>query len=116
MSPEEAENLFSEAYEKELSPEVQAAFDAVLEEHPALAADYEAFCGLFANIGLEISEGETPDLLAGVQAKLRQRSRGRYYRDRPKHMPKWTPILIALVTFLVLGTAFFAMGYLAALS
>ncbi len=117
MSPEEAENLFSEAYEKDLDAETQAAFDAALAENPELAADYEAFCALFANIGLELSEEETPDLLSGVQTKLRQRSRGRFYRDRYSEgqVPKWTPVLIALVSVVVLATTFFAMGYLAAL-
>ena len=114
MSPEEARDLFSEAYDGELSSEQEATFHALVATDEDLQLEYESFC-LFVGRTSELSVGDAPeiDLLAGVQAKIRQRSGGRFYRDRfaMKSGPgRMTPLMIALVMFGVLTIALLGMS------
>ena len=86
MTAAEARELFSEAYEHELDPARAAAFDAALANDPALASEYEAFTATLqlARGGSTAQRAATraPNLLPGVQRRLRARSRGRFYGDR----------------------------------
>ncbi|MCB9622598.1 MAG: hypothetical protein H6723_04585 [Sandaracinus sp.] len=139
MTGEEARERFSEAYDDELSAEERAAFDAALDADLALRAEYEDFRALLdgthalageddpdlhddvalrraflegTSLDGEGSEEPVPDLLPGVQKKIRERSRGRYYRDRFAERGKLaTPVLLAVVMALVLGMAWFGLSY-----
>ena len=138
MSADEARDLFSDAYDGTLSAEQQAAFDALLEQDEGLRVEYEelkelldethSLKAMFRDGGISEAEaleafvadrplpgeaGPTPDLLKGVQRKLRERSRGRFYRDRftEKRTMGWTPLILALLMVLILGVAWFGMSY-----
>jgi anti-sigma factor RsiW len=84
MAPEEARERFSEALDDALDPTARAAFESALARDEALRAEYADFAATFAALGQlgEADAEDAPDLLAGVQRRLRERSRGRYYRDR----------------------------------
>ncbi len=138
MSADEARDLFSDAYDGTLSAEQQSAFDALLESDNDLRVEYEelrelldetqGLKELFRDAGVSEAEaleafmadrplpGETeppPPLLRGVQRKLRERSRGRFYRDRftEKRTMGWTPLILALLMVLILGVAWFGISY-----
>jgi anti-sigma factor RsiW len=114
MSSDEARELFSEAFEGELEPERRAAFDEALAGDEELKKEYEDFLDTFrlvSRIGEEDAH-PPPDLLAGVQERLRKRSRGRYYRDRfsQRAGAGWMmPLLLAIVCLLVLGVAYYVL-------
>lgn len=115
MSPEEARNLFSEAFEGELDPERKKAFDAALAGDGELRHEYDEFVETFqfvARMGTAEDDEPTPDLLHGVQERLRKRSRGRFYRDRfsERAGPSWMlPLLLAMACVLVLASAWYAL-------
>jgi anti-sigma factor RsiW len=111
VSPEEAEERFSAAFDGELSEQEQAAFEATLKEHPELAEEYEEFAQTMREVAAfamedlgEEEEGEVPDLLSGVQDRLRERSRGRFYRDRFSRNARRGPPFILLVGLVMLVT------------
>jgi len=110
MSPDEARELFSEAYEGLLAPPAREAFDAALEADAALREEYEGFASLLREVRASARHTPPPevDLLGGVQGKLRRRSRGRYYRDRfaaRSGTGLTTPLVVATVMALVLVAA-----------
>lgn len=115
MTGDEARELFSEAFEGELSPERKAAFDEALANDPALLAEYEDFVETFRTMGRLAAAEEAepaPDLLRGVQDRLRRRSRGRYYRDRfsERMGAGWvTPLLAAMAALLLLAVAYYVL-------
>ena len=116
LTADEARDLFSDAYDGELSGAQQAAFEAALEADPALYAEWEDFRDLLRGthaLGAGPLEGEPEvDLLGGIQTKLRTRSRGRYYRDRfsARSGPSVvTPLLLALIMLTLLGVAWFGL-------
>jgi hypothetical protein len=99
MTAAQARELFSEAYEHELDPAQAEAFAAALAADPELAREYDAFVATLSGIvpalrggaasvrparGGESAapEAAAPNLLPGVQRRLRARSRGRFYGDR----------------------------------
>jgi len=83
VNPEEARDLFSEAYDGMLAGERLAAFEAALDSDPDLKAEYDELVDLLDEAhGLGEEEVEVPNLLPGVQKKLRERSKGKYYGDR----------------------------------
>jgi anti-sigma factor RsiW len=115
MTADEARELFSEAFEGELSPERKAAFDEAVANDPALHAEYDDFVDTFRTMG-RLAEAEeaqpAPDLLHGVQDRLRKRSRGRYYRDRfsERAGPGWVmPLLFAMVGLLLVALAWYLL-------
>lgn len=115
MSPDEARDLFSEAYEGELDDERRAAFHALLDADDELREEFDSFC-LFIGRTSELGLGEEGqvDLLAGVQEKIRERSGGRFYRDRfaMKSGPGlMTPLTIALVMIGVLAIAWIGLSF-----
>lgn len=114
MSPDQARDLFSEAFEGELDAERKSEFDAVLAADAELQHEYQEFVETFQIVGhLGGEEDEpAPDLLAGVQERLRKRSKGRYYRDRfsQRSGPSWVlPLLLAMMSVLVLALAWYAL-------
>lgn len=114
MSPDEARDLFSEAFEGDLEGERHAAFSAALDADMELKAEYDDFVETFQMMGRlgEMEEVEVPNLLPSIQERIRKRSRGRYYRDRfaKRAGPGWMMPLIASVTVLfLLGVAWYAI-------
>ncbi|MBX3245849.1 MAG: hypothetical protein KF901_01565 [Myxococcales bacterium] len=135
MTSDEARDRFSDAYEGELSAEEQAAFDAALAADEALAAEYDDFraflegTSALAGLGdlldlrddpslrreflMEPPPADAPDLLPGVQKKLRERSRGRYYRDRFAERSKLRafPLVLGIIMVLILALSWFGLSY-----
>ncbi len=113
MSPDEARDLFSEAFEGDLEPARKEAFDAALAQDGELRHEYDEFVETFRMVSaLGADEDEVPDLLHGVQERIRKRSRGRYYRDRFSERAGlgWVlPLLLAMASVLVLASAWYAL-------
>jgi anti-sigma factor RsiW len=115
VSPSEARELFSAAYDAELDAQEKAGFDAVLASDAALAAEYAAF-----RATLDVARSDltgidpTPDLLPGVQRRLRARSRGRFYADKFAEragLGMWSPLLVAAIMIGLLALLWLAVGY-----
>lgn len=116
MSAEEARERFSEAADEFLDDADQAAFDAALAAYPELRDEYALFRdtlgGLKALGSLDRELPATREILPGVQKKLRERSRGRYYRDRfAETQGEAWPLILALVTILSVTLAWFALQF-----
>jgi hypothetical protein len=57
---------------------------------------------------------ETPDLLAGVQRRIRRRSRGKFFADGwSTGQARLGYVLVAIVTLLLVVVAYFGMGPMA---
>ena len=116
MDSAQARDLFSEAFEGDLDEERRRAFDAVLAEDAALAAEYEDFVDTFKSLGklAEPASVQPPNLLPRIQERIRRRSGGRYYRDRFSRRsggPGWAmPVIAAVAVLLILGVAWFALS------
>jgi len=82
VNVEDAEALFSAAYDAELSVEDQREFDEALQQNTALAQRYTDFCATLETLKHSDRDVPTPDLLRGVQRRLRVQSGGRFYADR----------------------------------
>lgn len=84
MTSDEARELFSAAYDGELDEAQKRDFDAALAADEELAVEFRELEALLREASAMGEEGEeaAPDLLAGVQKRIRARSRGRFYRDR----------------------------------
>jgi anti-sigma factor RsiW len=83
MTPAEARELFSAALEGELDAARSRELQACLAADPELQREYAAFEATFALVRARKEQAApAPDLLAGVQERLRARSRGRFYADR----------------------------------
>ena len=116
LDPEQARDLFSEAFEAELDDVTQARFDATLAAHATLAEEYEAFVALFAGTRA-LDALEAPDLLPHVQRKLRERSRGRFYRDRFSQLgPGWTTSMALVMVLLLIVLVMAASSWVVPLS
>lgn len=120
MTSDEARDLFGDAVEGTLAAAQKQALDAALASDPELRDEYEAYRLVVkgaAAIGAEPETDEgagapSPDLLAGVQSRLRRRSRGRFYRDRfsQESGPRSPiPVLVAIVVALTLAAGWVAM-------
>ena len=113
MTSDEARDLFSAAYDAQLSAAEQQAFDAALREDPALARQYAAFCETLDAVAVEATgapeaPGATPNLLPGIQRRLRSASGGRYYGDRfaERSGVGWfQPWMLLLGLLLLIGVA-----------
>lgn len=121
MTRDEARENFSAAFDGELG-DARADFDALLREDAELREEYEEFVQLLRetqSLALDEDRPEadgapTPDLLAGVQKKLRVRSGGRFYRDRFSEGAARglsVPMLLAAVMLLVLVGLFVALNW-----
>lgn len=111
MTSDQARERFDEAFEGELSREVEVAFEAALAADPSLRDEWETFVATMREVrGLSLhdEEASAPALAAGVQHKLRVRSRGRFYRDRFASVGRrelLVPVLLAVVAVLVVLVA-----------
>ncbi len=119
MTPDDARDLFSQAYDGELTGDQQRAFDALLEGDEGLRREFEGFRAMMQqtrSLGSdELDAAPPPEFVASVQDRIRRRSRGRYYRDRfatssgPAAM---MPLMLGLVVMLTLGIAYFVLNYI----
>ena len=119
MNAEQARGMFSAAWEAQLDDAQQLAFDSALERDPALAAEYAAFCATFEAVSGTSSNGPAPDLLRGVQKRLRNASGGRFYGDRfaeRSGVGRFAPWLWLTALALLLGVVWLAFGLLGQLS
>lgn len=84
MTPAEARERMHDALDGELSEADKRDFDRVLASDAALRAEYETLTRLLNETRSLASEPKAAqvDLLSGVQQRLRERSGGRFYRDR----------------------------------
>jgi anti-sigma factor RsiW len=104
VTADEARDRFSYAAEGSLTGDDLAAFERVLDEDVALRAEYDRFReSLHAMRGLAVRVPREREvvLLAGVQRKIRTRSRGRYYRDRFASHASTRVLLMPLVLAIV---------------
>ncbi len=116
MTADEARELFSDALEGELDPARLGELQAALARDPALAREYEAFVQTLRRVrGAEAPPAGAPDLLPGVQRRLRERSRGRFYADRfaeRRGRGLAQPLLLGLVLLLLLGLSWLGLSLL----
>jgi hypothetical protein len=121
MTREEARDLFSAAWDGELG-EVRSAFEALLAADAELRAEYEDFTRVLRETQSLMQGGSplasdsepAPDVLAGVQRKLRARSGGRFYRDRFSERAtrgvSW-PLLLAGAMLVLLAVTYLAIAW-----
>jgi hypothetical protein len=74
--------------------------------------DDEAVKGLLKRaLATEVVAKEAPDLLHGVQRRIRKRSRGKFFADGwSTGQAKVGYVLIALVTLVLVAVAYFGLG------
>jgi hypothetical protein len=62
-------------------------------------------------LATEVVAKDTPDLLQGVQRRIRRRSRGKFFADGwSTGQAKVGYVLVALVTLVLVAVAYFALG------
>lgn len=107
MTSDQARDLFSAAHESELTDDERRAFDAALAADPALSDEYARFQSvLHATQRAVTPPSNVPNLLPKVQARIRKRSRGRFYRDRFAErggLQTMLPLLAGVVMLVLLG-------------
>lgn len=114
MTHDEARALFDAAIDDELDPKTREAFFALIEANDALREEFTRHRDVIAATRALAREAPRVNILKGVQAKLRERSGGRFYRDRfaEQHgrSPQivWMLVLSALV---LVGFAIFVAVY-----
>jgi ferric-dicitrate binding protein FerR (iron transport regulator) len=116
MTKEHARELFSDAFEGTLEPETQRELEALLASDAELAEEYAQFQEALALIGKQPSL-PSPNLLPGIQRKLRMRSRGRFYGDRFSErlgLGLIHPVALAVLMLALLGLGFIALRWLEA--
>ncbi len=115
MTPDEARDLMSEAFEGELDEPRRLAFEAVVASDPELGEEWASFRAMMHGtraIGLDVAP--PIHLLGGVQERLRARSRGRFYRDRFSTMRRGEmalPVILGVMTIVIFAIAWAAMSY-----
>ncbi len=85
MTSEQARARFDAALDGELSESERQLFDAALAHDATLAAEYaelQRVVQATRSLGSAREETSSVDILSGVQQRLRERSGGRFYRDR----------------------------------
>jgi anti-sigma factor RsiW len=116
VTPEQARELFSAAYDAQLDAAERRAFQEVLERDPGLASEYVAFCATLDAVGGEREQGEaTPDVLKAVQKRLRNASGGRYYSDRfaeRSGVGRLSPFALLILLMLLLALLWFGFAAL----
>lgn len=118
MTADEARDCFSAAYDGELDEAQQAEFEAALQQDPELASDYAGFRLALLGLAGPTAPGTgapIPDLLPGVQERLRARSRGRFYADRfaeRRGRGSYTLVLVMLILALLMGMLWFSSEFM----
>jgi anti-sigma factor RsiW len=114
LGSDEARELFSAVYDGDVDDEDKKAFDAALASDAALNEEWLEFRDLLNEAhALDETLEEEPDLLAGVQQKIRARSKKRFYKDRFAQAPGngLLPILMAGVMLLLVAVAWLMLHY-----
>jgi hypothetical protein len=64
------------------------------------------------SLATEVLARDTPDLLRGVQRRIRRRSRGKFFADgwSTTSQSRMGYVLVALVTLLLAALAYYALG------
>jgi anti-sigma factor RsiW len=116
MTSEQARELFSAAFEGELDEPRARELEAALDADPGLAREYAQFVATLHLVQRAPAADEpAPDLLPGVQRRLRARSRGRFYADRFAErlgLGSSLPLVLALVMLALLALAWLGLGLL----
>jgi anti-sigma factor RsiW len=116
MTSEQARDQFSAALEADLTADDRQAFDAALAADPALADEYARFQRLLSVAKLAVTPpSSVPNLLPKVQARIRKRSRGRFYRDRFSErggLQAMLPMVAGAVMLVVLAALWMLSSYL----
>ncbi len=111
MTSAQAREHMNAALDGELAADAQTAFERALAADADLREEYEDLSRLLADTR---SLGAKPalasvDLLAGVQQRLRERSGGKFYRDRfaeargQKRGPTYQTWMLALALIVVIA-------------
>ncbi len=82
-------------------------------EIPEGADDDEAMRALLKRAVIEAPiAADAPSLLPGVQKRIRQRSKGKFFSDgwSTSSQTRFSYVLVALVMLLVIATAYLALG------
>ncbi len=118
---EAVRDRFGDALEGTLAGEEREAFERALAEHAALREEFEAYRAMVGALGeaaprIEGADPERPGgepmpaLVPKVQARIRRRSGGRYFRDRFSARPSrggWElSLLVAALVLLLALLAF----------
>ena len=103
MTEDQARELFSAALDGDLSAEQRSLFDRCLAGDPGLAAEFEAFGQMVSRAGQLQDQVQVPDLVVGVQAKLRRRRRREsvYLRARGMFSPLTLGLIVAALAALL---------------
>jgi anti-sigma factor RsiW len=118
VTPDETRELFSAALEGELTPDDQRRWDAALERDAGLRAEYREFVACndaLRQAAAASASDPVPDLLPGVQSRLRARTRGRFYADRfaERSGLHWQPTLsLALLMLALLALCWLGVNWL----
>lgn len=112
MSPDEARELFSDAYEKALASDQQRAFDSALDAHVELADEYAAFCRTL-ELMRQRPKPMPPNLLPGIQRRLKMNQRGQALRRR-FGLGGVHPVALGLLMLALAGLAWVALELLQA--
>ena len=81
------------------------------EEHAELADDEEVRALVRRALSPEALTKDVPDLLGGVQRRIRRRSRGKFFADGwSTGQARIGYVLVALVTLLLVLLAYYALG------
>jgi anti-sigma factor RsiW len=119
MTKAEARELFSAAYEGELDEARASALRAALDADPELSREYAEFASTLHLMRKRAGRGPAPNLLPGVQRRLRARSRGRFYGDRFAERSGSglaAPLTLALLLLGVLALAWVGLSLLQQIS
>lgn len=119
MTSEQARELFSSAFERELDEPQAQEFAAALAQDAELAREYEAFVATLELARRAAGARAEPNLLPGVQQRLRARSRGRFYGDRFSERlgsGLLQPLPLALMMLGLLALAWLALTALGVIS
>jgi hypothetical protein len=82
-----------------------------VEEHAELADDEEVRALVRRALSPEALTKDVPDLLGGVQRRIRRRSRGKFFADGwSTGQARIGYVLVALVTLLLVLLAYYALG------
>lgn len=115
MTPDEARDLMSDAFEGELDDARRAAFEAAIAADPELAAEWRAFQeGMRRTRAVGLDVAPSVRLLGGVQRRIRARSRGRFYRDKFATLRRGDmllPVVLGVTTLLLFAVAWVALRY-----
>ncbi|MEM6955325.1 MAG: hypothetical protein AAF411_01170 [Myxococcota bacterium] len=117
--PRSARDLFSDAYDEELSAEEQAEFEAALADAPDLAEEFAEFAAVLDGARAMHTGGDAPpDMLKGIQRRIRERTNGRFFRDRyEKKKPRgvgWSALLVVAILIMLAIAAYMGLSYLQA--